>query len=277
MNIDESLTAKGFTPGDQVPNRTIEWLTLHHWGALGQTHDGVCAFFCTTGPGATSAHYVVSAGRVNCIVSPGDVAWHAGTWDANCRSVGIEMRPEATEDDYRQVAELVAHLRAQFQNPDLPLRPHRDFYNTACPGVWDLQKVDRMAREIAAGGSPQTTPEAAPVAVQSAPAAPPAAPALAADQCIVDPGDTLSGIAAQYGVDLSELIAINGITEPDKIFPGMVLDLPVKSSGPSQCIVDPGDTLSGIAAQFGTTVDHLLAVNPGINADLIFPGQVLNL
>lgn len=38
--------------------------------------------------------------------------------------------------------------------------------------------------------------------------------------------------------------------------------------------VKKGDTLSGIAAKFGTTVDDILAVNPQItNPDLIYPGQ----
>ena len=83
MIIDESLNAKGFTPGDQVPNRTIEKIYIHHWGTFGQTHDGVNNFF-VNGPGQTSAHYVVSAGRANCLVSPGDVAWHAGSWEENC-------------------------------------------------------------------------------------------------------------------------------------------------------------------------------------------------
>ena len=110
MNIDESRTAKGFTPGSQVPNRTIEQIFIHHWGERGQTHDGVVDFFCN-GPGSTSAHFVASAGRVNCIVSPADVAWHAGVWESNIKSVGIECRPEATDDDYREVAGLVAWLR----------------------------------------------------------------------------------------------------------------------------------------------------------------------
>ena len=83
MFIDESMTAKGYTPAAR--DRQIDFIVINWWGALGQTHDGVLAFFCTTGPGQTSAHYVCSAGRTNCIVSPWDIAWHAGDWDANSR------------------------------------------------------------------------------------------------------------------------------------------------------------------------------------------------
>lgn len=142
IRINESFTAKGYTPAPT--GRTIEHIDIHHWGERGQTHDGVVAFFCTTGPGSTSAHYVVSAGRIDCIVSDADVAWHSGVWSENMRSIGIECRPEATDADYAAVAELVRTLRARYG--DLPLHAHREFFPTACPGVWDLDRLDRLAR-----------------------------------------------------------------------------------------------------------------------------------
>lgn len=158
LTINESYTAKGWTPEHLCPAvfagyaRTIESITIHHWGLPGQTHQGVVDFFCTTGPGETSAHFVASAGRVDCIVSPMDVAWHAGNTRGNATSVGIECRPEASEADYQTVAELVAWLRATY-GKDLPLIPHRDWQATACPGIWNLAKLDRMARAITAGTS----------------------------------------------------------------------------------------------------------------------------
>lgn len=152
--INESWTAKGFTPAAQVPGRNIEHIDIHHWGERGQTHDGVVAFFCTTGPGSTSAHYVVSGGRIDCIVSDADVAWHSGVWSENLRSIGIECRPEATDADYATVAELVRTLRARYG--DLPLHGHREFFPTACPGVWDLERLDRLARTGTV--TPQSTP-----------------------------------------------------------------------------------------------------------------------
>jgi LysM repeat protein len=125
----------------------------------------------------------------------------------------------------------------------------------------------------------------APVQPESVEPAPIPAPAvgLGDNQVRVDPGDTLSGIAAQFGVDLNALIAVNGITDPDSIFPGEILDLPAAPApaappaAVTQCVVDPGDTLSGIAAQFGTTVEHLVAVNGITDPDMIYPGQVLTL
>lgn len=165
MNIDESQNAKGFTAAADAPARTIEDIVIHWWGAYGQTHDDVVKFF-VTGPGATSAHFVVSEGRVTCLVSPADVAWHAGNWEENLKSIGIECHPEATDGDYREVASLVSWLRSQYG--DLPLHPHREFHATACPGIWDLARIDREAR--AGTVQPASTP--APTPAPAAPAAP---------------------------------------------------------------------------------------------------------
>ena len=145
--INESLTAKGYTPAAFVSQvfgrpRTIEGIVIHHWGRTGQTHDGVVDFF-VNGPGQTSAHFVVSAGRIHCLVSPLDAAWHSGNAAGNATTIGIECRPEATDADYATVAELVAWLRSEYG--DLPLTPHRQWQSTACPGVWNLDRIDRLA------------------------------------------------------------------------------------------------------------------------------------
>ncbi|MBN2470478.1 MAG: LysM peptidoglycan-binding domain-containing protein [Anaerolineae bacterium] len=46
---------------------------------------------------------------------------------------------------------------------------------------------------------------------------------------------------------------------------------------PDSYVVQPGDTLSGIAAQYGTTVEQLMTLNSITNASLIAVGQVLRL
>lgn len=108
-------------------------------------------------------------------------------------------------------------------------------------------------------------------------------PTAGAKQCVVEAGDTLSGIAVQFGVALDALIAANPGINPNVIHPGQVLNLPGGGAPaapprvPKQCVVEAGDTLSGIAAQFRVSLDALIRANPGINPDLIHPGQVLNL
>jgi hypothetical protein len=158
--IDESLDAKNRTPGPQVAAvfgtpRRIESITIHWWGTpVGQTHDGILDWFCNPRSSVTtSAHYVVSEGRANCIVSPLDASWAAGNAYGNATSIHIECTPYATDGAYRTVAEVVAFLRGLYG--DLPLRPHNSWTPTTCPGVWDLDRIDAIAR--GAGVTPATS------------------------------------------------------------------------------------------------------------------------
>jgi hypothetical protein len=134
--------------------RTIDGIVIHHWGVFGQKHDDVVKFF-VGGPGTTSAHFVVSAGRIDCLVSPLDAAWHSGNAVGNATTIGIECHPEATDEDYATVAELVNFLRSQYG--PLPLTPHRQWNATACPGIWDLPRIDRLAGSAAIAPQGTTT------------------------------------------------------------------------------------------------------------------------
>ncbi|MFC8719768.1 GH25 family lysozyme [Kitasatospora sp. NPDC057198] len=102
----------------------------------------------------------------------------------------------------------------------------------------------------------------------------------------VVPGDNLSTIAARHGVSLSMLEDANPqISNPDRIFPGQVLQLPAAGSAPAPApaprrtyVVRPGDNLSQIAQAHRVTLAALEQANPKIsNPDLIFPGQEINL
>ena len=77
--------------------------------------------------------------------------------------------------------------------------------------------------------TPQATeiPQAAPVPT-AAPAPAPADQLTDVSEMVVEAGDTLAGIAVQFGVDLDELIAVNADTvpNPELIYPGQVIRLP---------------------------------------------------
>lgn len=147
-SLDESHDSRNFTPESLVPSafgypRQIKWITIHHWGNKGQNFDVVRDYLCTnTTP--TSAHYVVQDGRVACIVSEPDAAWHAGNAQGNAQSIGIECRPEATDGDYTTVAALIRDIRSRWG--DTPLVPHAYWTQTACPGDYDLARLDKLAR-----------------------------------------------------------------------------------------------------------------------------------
>ena len=95
----------------------------------------------------------------------------------------------------------------------------------------------------------------------------------------VQRGDTLSEIAGRFGTTVSELVRLNNIADRDLIYPGQVLIIreggSTPPSGATTYTVQRNDTLSGIAARFGTTVSALVLANGIADRDLIYPGQVL--
>lgn len=99
---------------------------------------------------------------------------------------------------------------------------------------------------------------------------------------VVQPGDTLFRIGRRFGVTVQQLLAANPqITDPNLIFPGQIINVPVAITpppAPGRYVVQPGDTLSRIARRFGVTLGALISANPQIaDPDLIYPGQVINI
>ena len=94
---------------------------------------------------------------------------------------------------------------------------------------------------------------------------------------VVQYGENLSGIAANYGTTWQELARINALSNPNIIYQGQTLNVVGSQSVPTSgyCVVEYGDTLSGIATQFGTTVERLISANEISNPNLIYAGQVL--
>ena len=96
---------------------------------------------------------------------------------------------------------------------------------------------------------------------------------------IVQPGDTLSGIASMYGTTYQHLAEINGIANPDLIHVGdrIVIDgvVSAQSSDVEYYTIQSGDTLSGIAANYGTTWQWLAEINGIDTPDLIHPGTTI--
>ena len=163
-----------YTPASKVRavygmDRKITGITIHHWGIKGQKFQNVVNFLCRKG-GNTSAHEVIESGKVAVIVDHKNAAWHAGNAKGNATTIGLELRPEATEGDYATAAQRIADLREFYG--DLPLIPHRAWKATACPGNWDLNRLDREARALASGSVKPAGKPSAPATKPSAPAKP---------------------------------------------------------------------------------------------------------
>ncbi|NUT48940.1 MAG: LysM peptidoglycan-binding domain-containing protein [Saccharothrix sp.] len=93
---------------------------------------------------------------------------------------------------------------------------------------------------------------------------------------VIQPGDTLSGIAARTGTTVAELAARNCVGNPDLIYAGNTLSVPGTGGGGGERYqIQPGDTLSALAARWGTTVAAISARNGIANPDRIYAGDWL--
>lgn len=105
----------------------------------------------------------------------------------------------------------------------------------------------------------------------------------------VQPGDTISAIAARFGLRTTDVLAWNGLGWSTVIRPGQVIaltgaaapaaaaaDAPAAPAASSTShVVRGGDTLWAIARAGGTSVAALLAANGLADGAIIYPGQSL--
>jgi putative chitinase len=128
-------------------------------------------------------------------------------------------------------------------------------------------------------------PLSALAAPPGSPPAPAPAPAPAPGNLgyyVVQWGETLWSIAQRYGTTVWAIAQANGIWDVNRIRAGQVLVIPgVGHDHPghhdhgTSYIVQPGDTLSGIAWRFGTTVWAIAQANGIWNHNLIYTYQKL--
>lgn len=94
----------------------------------------------------------------------------------------------------------------------------------------------------------------------------------------VKSGDTLSAIARRYGTTVAAIVAENNISNPNLIYVGQVLRITIDEVPTTfEYTIKRGDTLSEIAARYGTTVARLVSLNNISNPDLIYAGETLRI
>ncbi|MCR5524295.1 MAG: LysM peptidoglycan-binding domain-containing protein [Lactobacillus sp.] len=106
----------------------------------------------------------------------------------------------------------------------------------------------------------------------------------------VKAGDSLSAIAARYGMSYETLARLNNISNPNRIYVGQVLRLGSGStstvsnavnhstaSAAGSYTVKSGDSLSAIAARYGMSYETLARLNNISDPNRIYVGQTLNL
>jgi LysM repeat protein len=101
---------------------------------------------------------------------------------------------------------------------------------------------------------------------------------------VVQPGDSLGFIALSYGTTVDAIVKANGLPNPDVIWVGQKLTIPVQSAGAESgpgggshkiYTVKLGDTLASIARDQGVTLTGLINVNGIKDPDVLWVGQKL--
>jgi LysM repeat protein len=91
----------------------------------------------------------------------------------------------------------------------------------------------------------------------------------------VQKNETLGGIAKRYGVSVSALQAINGISNPNLLFVGKKLKIPDGNLQKIPYTIRKGDSLGSIAKRFGVKQSTLIEYNQIKSPNLIKIGQKL--
>ncbi len=115
-----------------------------------------------------------------------------------------------------------------------------------------------------------------------------AVPAAATDRVVViQPGDTLSEIALTHGVTVARLRALNGISDPNRIYAGQRLRLtggaagvpaaPAPKASHTAHVVARGENLTGIARRYGSTIGAIVKSNGIANPSYLRVGQRLTI
>ena len=126
----------------------------------------------------------------------------------------------------------------------------------------------------AAGG----TSNPAPAPAKPAPTKPAPAPKPQGRTYVVQPGDTLSAIAARFGVGINDISGYRS-GDPNVIYPNEVLTIGGPSTPASSkrtYVVQPGDTLSAIAARFGVGINDISGYRSG-DPNVIYPDEILTI
>lgn len=268
--------------------RHIELIAIHHMaGILSAKECG--SIFQKAGRGASSHYGVGKSGEVGQYVDEANTAWTNSNWDSNCKSVTIETSNceiggnwAVSDTVLNTLIRLVADIAKRNGLGTLVKGKnvvwHSMYANTSCPGPYLLSKLDYIISEANKLNAepvpaPQPSVEAHKIGEKvrfstcyiSSTA--PNSEAIPASNMMRDTG-TITKI-------------INGAKNPYLLDDGLCwvndgdIREVISSDNSKTYVVKSGDTLSGIAAKYGTTYQKIAADNGISNPDLIYPGQVL--
>ena len=174
-----------------------------------------------------------------------------------------------TQEEYRVSRKSAGYLAlafcANFERPNPSWRGGYPHYaeRSSYANAWYSQ--------LASASIPSSTPQPAPAPVDNPPSSydgsyyPPASPD---GRYQIQPGNTLSGIAEHFGVTVQDLCQWNGISDPNTIYAWHYIYVKPHNPSPAPAggrkiviTIASGDTLWGIAQEYGVTVQQLCQWN----------------
>lgn len=172
---------KHYTPGRE--GRKIDKILIHHNAGVLSVAD----IYNVWQTRQASAHYQVDVnGRIGQIVHDADTAWHAGDWETNLRSIGVEHSNSGGAAQGWPISDATveagAHLVAaicRYYGLGRPtwmvnVFPHQHFQQTACPGQLAGSLRDRYMQRAGEWYDAMVGVSAAPAATTPAPTPAPA-------------------------------------------------------------------------------------------------------
>ena len=138
--------------------RAIDRIVVHYTGTTASARNNATYFSRNENQGA-SAHYFVDdiTPEIYQSVAEGDTAWHAGNWDMNCRSIGIEVvsaGEDFSEVEIAKLAWLVQKLMAKYGIGASGVIRHYDVTGKLCPAAYvNAGKWAALRARITGGGS----------------------------------------------------------------------------------------------------------------------------
>ena len=278
VNVKVPAHSGNYTKGRS--GKKIEAITIHHMAGV-MSAEQCGKVFQAVGRCGSSHYGIGNDGRIGLYVDESNTAWTNSNWDANCKSVTIETSNSSTGGNWNvgdkalnSLIKLVADIGKRNNLGTLVkgknVTWHSMFTATTCPGAYLLSKMDYIIAEANKINNPPK------------PSTNTSTKYSKGDKIILNgylyrdsAGNGKGAKKTNYKGTIT--IVNKGAKKPYHIDSlGWVAESDIKKQSSSiTYTVKAGDTLSGIAKKYNTSVDKLVKDNNIKDKNKIYVGQKL--
>lgn len=138
----------------------INKIVIHYTASDASAHNNL-VYFGRDSAGASAHYFIDKDGSIHQSVKEGDRAWHAGNWNVNCHSIGIEnvsAGEDFAEAQINSLASLVKDIMARYNIPASNVIRHYDVTGKECPAPYlDNNKWAKLHARITGGSANNTS------------------------------------------------------------------------------------------------------------------------